>query len=790
MSIRSIELRFHLGCLLAIALPPLTAQTWNGTGADDNFSTATNWSTGVAPANDGSATATLNGSTRTTPVLDQDYSLDSLVINASGFTLDGANTLTLGSSLQKTGTSFLDFTANVPIALFGNIAIGGTGTNGTIKLNGIVSGSHGLAFSGGNLLLAGENSFTGDLTVSSGRVEVGGNTTTAAGSILANVVHAGSGSLAFKRKGNLTYSGVISGTTSGHGLSVEGGLAVDDKLTLTLTNQNTYSGITNVGSGVLVVGTTNALPTTTQLSVSSFGTLDVDHNQTVGNMFGGTGGLIDIATGVIFTSNLNADSSIGGTSGEGSVAVTGAFDLQTYDEWEHTGGTTITDTNLIIGAGHGYGGLTGNVVNNGQLTFNQSTTQTFAGDISGTGIFTKQNSNTLTLSGALSHSGGIEVVAGTIKLSSASAFTLAGDVSGAGNLEIDHDTHPTFTGNVSTDIALTGSGAHVTFDHDDNRTYSAVISSQGQFTKEGTGTLTFDTAHTHTGLINLNEGSLIASAANALGSTWIKVADSTNLQMDADQNLRRIESTGSGVVTINNASVIVSSQASIASELNGSGSLLLDSATGVLTGGGSFDGQITAQSSYLHLGGTFNDVDLLIGNGSSLSASSLGLSNTAGSANVQSINLLTGSRIQFDILNATGAAGTNWDHITASGEIAFGGTLANPIQVIINGTNSVGGYTFLADFDQDQDYQWNVLTGTSGIIGFDADLFTFNTTNFYNKYSPNFSGEFSLSKNGNNVYLNYTTSAVPEPGACALLAGFFVLGLTATRRKRLPAHSG
>ena len=245
--------RFFTVFLLAASLP-LGAQTWSGGGANNNFTNSANWAGGSAPANNGTASATLSGVTRTTPLLDADYALSSLLLSSSGFTLDGSSTLTLGSSLLKTTTTYLSFTANVPIILGGNLTVGGSGTQGDIKLNGGISGSHGLTFSGGSLFLGGTNTFGGDLQINSGGVYLGTSNTVAAGSLTSNVVLGTGASFTVFRQGNVTIDQVISGTGSSfNAFSVSGGFSSRDSTTVTLTRQNSYTGGTTV-TGTLVNG--------------------------------------------------------------------------------------------------------------------------------------------------------------------------------------------------------------------------------------------------------------------------------------------------------------------------------------------------------------------------------------------------------------------------------------------------------------------------------------------------------------------------------------------------------
>src|SRR5581483_8599361 len=88
----------------AAAAPGQTTYTWNGGGADANWSTAANWTaTGPGtppPASDLTNTLIiLTGATRLTNTLDYNLSANSLTFDAAAgaFTVNGTNTLTLGT---------------------------------------------------------------------------------------------------------------------------------------------------------------------------------------------------------------------------------------------------------------------------------------------------------------------------------------------------------------------------------------------------------------------------------------------------------------------------------------------------------------------------------------------------------------------------------------------------------------------------------------------------------------------------------------------------------------------
>src|SRR5262245_55746154 len=67
------------------AANPAHAQTWDGGGTDNNWTTAANWSGDTTPANDGTAAITLDGVIRLTPAVDVNYNVNSVTFaNTAG----------------------------------------------------------------------------------------------------------------------------------------------------------------------------------------------------------------------------------------------------------------------------------------------------------------------------------------------------------------------------------------------------------------------------------------------------------------------------------------------------------------------------------------------------------------------------------------------------------------------------------------------------------------------------------------------------------------------------------
>jgi len=161
------------------------------------------------------------------------------------------------------------------------------------------------------------------------------------------------------------------------------GLIKTDLGTLILTADNTYAGGTTIRDGVLQLGT------------------------------GGAGGSIqgDVVNDGVLAVNRSDDFTFGGAiSGAGALHQMGSGTTILTGNNSYTGGTTISAGTLQVGDG----AFVGDVVSNGRLIFNHSSSRVFAGLVSGAGDFGKAGSGTVILTGDNSYAGATRVDAGTL----------------------------------------------------------------------------------------------------------------------------------------------------------------------------------------------------------------------------------------------------------------------------------------------------------------------------------------------------------------------------------------
>ena len=261
---------------------------------------------------------------------------------------------------------------------------------------------------------------------------------------------------------NQTVTGSYSGLISGVGQVRKTGTGL-----LILTGPNTYTGLTTVTAGTLRVNTSSLL-----------GNGDIANSGVVQFNEAATGGTY---AGVI--------------SGTGQFVKLGAAVLTLTGANTYTGLTTVSAGTLVGDTTS----LPGNIVNNGVVRFNQATTGTYAGVISGTGSVTKTSSGVLTLTGANTYTGLTTVSAGKIV---GSTTSLPGNIVNNGVVE---------------------------FNQSANGTYAGIISGTGQLRKAGTGAVSFSGSNSYTGSTQVNNGTLFIEGDQAAATGALSVASGATL---------------------------------------------------------------------------------------------------------------------------------------------------------------------------------------------------------------------------------------------------------------------
>ena len=489
------------------------------------------------------------------------YTGGSITGNISGGA--GANLLTLNSDNNAAGTF-------APLSLTGfQTLVNNSGTwtfNPALASAGITSTS----VVGGTLILGTNNSaYTGSMNV-------GSNGVLQSSAQFAPAAITNNGLVRFAQPDNATYAGLVSGT---------GGLDKTGAGTLTLTQNQAFTGTTTISAGVLqlgnggttgsvsgnivdngtlVVNRSNALTLAGTISGTgslvqaglgnttltadngytggttiSAGTLQLGNGSTTGSI---VGNIVDNARLVVNRSNALTLS--GTITGTGSLAQDGVGNTTLTADNGYTGGTTIGAGTLQLGNGGTTGSIVGDVVNNGTLAINRSDALTLSGTISGTGALVKQGTGTTTLTAPNAYAGGTALKQGRLNVGNNLAL-------GTGALAMDDGTTLGFVAddlNLANAVVLTGSNDPVIDTGSFSATLSGDISGGGFITKMGSGTLTLSGANSYTGATDVAEGTLKAGATGTFSA-----ASAHSVQSRATLDLAGFSQT---IASLNNSGTV------------------------------------------------------------------------------------------------------------------------------------------------------------------------------------------------------------------------------------------
>jgi autotransporter-associated beta strand protein len=333
---------------------------WSGEGADAQWTTAENWSGGVAP---------VPGDALSFPVgieklgSNNDYpagtAFAGITLERGGYNLSG-NAIVLMGDLLATNTTGAN-TVQLPLILdeMRTIGVAQGPEFDDLTLSGGISGSGALAKSGnGTVALLGHGSYQGNTTVAAGVIRVGGSgaipdttaLTVASGAIFVlagNVETIGSlagGGTVLLGSGALTTGADDSSTTFSGNLSGSGSLTKTGSGTLTLGGSSPgFTGPTTVAEGTLLVG----------------GNLSGSAITVSGGVLGGTGsvGAITVASSGSLapgTSPGTLISTAGVSFAAGSelhIEINGTASGSGYDLLAATTAVNISGATLVASAG-------------------------------------------------------------------------------------------------------------------------------------------------------------------------------------------------------------------------------------------------------------------------------------------------------------------------------------------------------------------------------------------------------------------------------------------------------
>jgi autotransporter-associated beta strand protein len=640
-----------------------------------------------------------------------------------GGTFQSTTSLTLNRTISLTSNGGNIDTAPGIVLNSGPITGSGGFTKtgpGTLSLGGSSSYAGTTTVAAGMLSLASDGAFTANnaVVVNAGATfDVSNATAPAVGSItgLGTVVVGSSVPLTLTGAANTTFAGVISGGA--------GGIDKTGTGIMTLSGVSTYSGETDVHGGTLTFGIANALPVTTPLDVN---TATVDLNglpQTVQWLIRGTNGVIT-NTGAPTTFTISMPG--GGHAPTSSAAITGAISLvvncvnnndtqELFGNSTFTGSTTInngslymgvsnalpTTTDLSIAAG-GNLNLGGNlqtiaslagtgsvVLSSGTLTINGSASTTYGGnivDLNNGGAIVQSGTGILTLTGTNTYTGPTTINAGTV---SVSADTNLGN---GGALVLGLAGTLATTASFTSSRSVTASGGSFNVAAGTTLTLAGAMSGFGGFTANGPGTLVLAGFNTFSGVVSVQNGTLLAAATAALpNSVDLALAPGGTIDLGSTspagtpKSFASISGAGGTLIVTPGGEVDIgngNSSTVFGGVITGNLATFRKIGTGTLTLGGhnSYTGSTIISGGMIKLGIS----DAL--------PTSTTFTNDAGSLDLNGLNQHAAGPV--NIVNSGAGASTFTINGVSSATSMFTGTVGGNVAVVYSNSPSTGRWVF------------------------------------------------------------------------------------------------
>ena len=723
----------------------------------------------------------------------------------------GANTLTTGAILFAGANDYAISTSgagkivstvilNYGTGTLSLGALGGTltqlGTGKTI-LTTAATTDNSLTVNGGTVqfsdnLQIGTNASVKTITLNNGKIvadttggsialDSGGGTGANARNVTLNN---GGGTIDVIGGNTLTISGVISGAVVTFGSGSSSG-------TIALTAPNSYTGATTISGGTLQLGS------------------------------GGTTGSLSTSSTIVNNSNLTINRSnavVQGTdfkaaaiTGTGSFTQAGSGTTTLNQANTYSGGTNINGGTLALGSTGALGSSGTISFGGGALQYSASNTTdyssrfstaasqaykvdtnsqnaTWASNLTSSGgSLTKAGSGILTLSGTNTYSGETTVTGGLINFSSLSNF-------GTGNITLNGGGLQWATGtttDISSRTVTIASGGGTLDTNGSNVTLSGTIGGGGggQLIKAGSGDLFIGTLNS-TGGTSVTNGTLTIGSGGATGNIATNSGTTTNL---GSTNTYDGVISGGGNVAITGGTTTFTGTNTYGGATTVSGGKLTVGSTGAINGtsgvsigsGGNFNYNsstaLTPAITFSGTGGTLSGSGT-VGAFTLTSGNTISPGNSPDTLTTGAETWMPGGTYAWEINNATGVQGTNWDFISGTGSLDISALLSSAkfnVNVIgLTAGNASGAVPNWTDVNA----SWKIASFTSVVGTFASDLFNVDASGFTNNNTA--TGVFSVTNIGNDIYLTYTAAAIPEPSTYAAIFGALALAGAALRRRR------
>ncbi len=745
--------------------------------------------------------------------------LSGLTSSTSGLTLTGTNTYS--------GQTVLDMPAIFTQSSFSGVA------NGLLTLsgaNGAISNTSGVIIRGGTLAL---NDAT-PIGVAGGRINDSANITLNGGVL---TVASSAGTAYNEQVAGLVLDGgssiitVTPTTTSAAQISFTS-LTRQDRATVLF--RGTSLGIApgaNVGTvsfsaaptGDLVGGGGAAGSTNISILPYGYGA----------STAAGTGdSLVTFDSGRIrpLSTTEYAATMTGGTSNSDNVRLVASLDLA--DAGLTTRNALVMTTGTLSNSSGGALRLTSGVVlNSGIATitapldfgaqeaiFHSPAGLTVNGQISGSGGLTKSGGSILTLGGVNNYSGTTSIQNGTINFAASTAFGSSTQInSGSVGASLSSITRPalsytgttaaTLTQNINVKsglLAVFTAQVAGTLQLDGQISGAGGLFIAGTSTSPGGRVILTNNSNSYTGQTIINSGTLVFSNDSQLGN-----GGAVNVGSFSDQGIllngdwttsRHFNSSFTSRVDTNgfnwNQNGAFTGSGGINKFGNGVWNLnstiansTMTGAIGVLAGRMNVNGFLATStnavtvSSGAVVGGTGEiDRPITMSTGSIMAPGLSPGTLTDSSRSAAAVTFNTGSIYEFEINNATGTLGVNWDRLVALNSAI---SLPNALTVRLLGLDNTNALGVVTNFNNANNYLWEFATAPnfSG-TAFGSIAFTIDSTQFVSN-NPLAGGTFSIVQiGGTGLGVQFTAAAIPEPGSLALLGGLLIATVAGWRNRR------
>ncbi len=485
--------------------------------------------------------------------------------------------------------------------------------------------------------------------------------------------------------------------------------------TLSLGGTNTFTGPVRLQEGTLAVSSDAAFGDLTNAVEFDGGTLSVPTSLDLGSRtLGGVGtgagaGTIDIAAGATLSTAGSVNLGNLTLPGGGTLAVNGFSNVIGTVSATLTSGTARIEGAIDLGDS----GRTWTVAAGGTLEI--------PGSLTSVGTLRKEGEGTLVLAGdnsslerfGIGNQGSTPVDGGTVQVGNANALGFQDVYFNNGTIEAT--TPLEFANGLSIGGRANGASRLV----GEAMTFSGLIGTFNPNGAIGDVTLIVDNETTFSGIVEATgtpltvggTGTLKMAALTTGLTVPVTLADSVTLQLENFSSMTPPLLTVGGSATLAGAGTV--------------GSLTVD-AGGTLSPGTS-PGSILAGDTTLASGGNYN----------------------------------------FEIANAAGTAGFDWDLLDVTGTLTVASTPEEPFAVNLWSLASTNPDSSgdVPGFDNQTGYAWTFARATSGIVDFAGDKFSVNTAaiNGTDGFTNDLAGgSFSVAASGNDLNVVFTPF-VPTP---------------------------